>query len=313
MPKHETGIQWTHRPGTKGVSHNFIAGCTKVSPGCAHCYALRDSWRIFNNPSHPERYNGVVEKVNGVVRWTGRVNVDMEALRKPQNWRTPRTAFVCSMADIMHDNVQVEVIHQALDVVKDSPDHFFLMLSKRAERLRGIMNRPRTMLNGRPIPNLAVGVSAEDNDWLKARAPQLIRTSAALRYLSLEPLLGPMPDLWEYLQMHRCAHCGNECFHDERSWDRKHNKVCPLCRSPDCADDEPLLIDQVLIGCESGPNRRFFPMEALEAIIATCDKAGTKVFVKQIRVPGGKVSHDPIDWHIKYRRQEFPVWTPGIS
>jgi len=131
----KTGIEWAES------TWNMIGGCTKQKKGnqpcgCDNCYALRDSWRISHNPTHPARYNGVCEKVNGVLRWTGRVNLDEEALSIPLRWRKPRRIFVASMADLFHPKVPFAFIDKVFAVMALCPQHQFMVLTKRAERMK---------------------------------------------------------------------------------------------------------------------------------------------------------------------------------
>ena len=131
----KTNIEWAES------TWNMIGGCTKQKKGnqpcgCDNCYALRDSWRISHNPTHPAQYNGICEKVDGVLRWTGRVNLDEEALSIPLRWRKPRRIFVASMADLFHPKVPFAFIDKVFAVMALCPQHQFMVLTKRAERMK---------------------------------------------------------------------------------------------------------------------------------------------------------------------------------
>jgi protein gp37 len=181
----------TSRIGWTDASWNPIAGCTKVGAGCENCYALRDSWRIAHAPRHPARYDGVVEKVNGEVQWTNTVNLDREALEQPLHWRKPRRVFVCSMSDLFHWLVPDAFVWEAWDVMSRCPQHTFQVLTKRAERMRELVNRFARQTPGL-LDNMWLGVTAENQRWLERRVPWLEVTRAAVRFLSVEPMLGPV-------------------------------------------------------------------------------------------------------------------------
>ena len=132
-----TKIEWTKRSGTKGESWNMISGCTKVSPACDNCWALAMSWHLQNNPKRPGRYEGVAQRQyrgpgleQWPTEWTGRVNLDYDALEAPYRWSKPRTVFVQSMGDLFHMKVPGAFISRAFKVMGDNPMHTFLVLTK---------------------------------------------------------------------------------------------------------------------------------------------------------------------------------------
>jgi protein gp37 len=165
----QTGIAWTD------ATWNPVTGCTKVSPGCAHCYAEAISKRFgrsFEVTLHPER------------------------LDEPLHWRKPRRVFVCSMADLFHEQVSNVFIASVWARMIDSPQHTFQVLTKRADRLPEWYRVTREQAGGWPEtpPNVWLGVSIE-NDRFTYRADILRQTPAAIRFVSAEPLLGPLPSL----------------------------------------------------------------------------------------------------------------------
>ncbi len=169
-----TGIQWTDE------TWNPVTGCSKVSPGCAHCYAETLALtRLAGKAGYPG------------LPWTpenaaANVSLRPERLRKPLTWREPRMVFVNSMSDLFHELVPWEYIDQVFDVMAEAERHTFQVLTKRPERMRALA-RPA-------LPNVWLGTSIE-NDRFTGRADYLREAPAAIRFLSLEPLLGPLPSL----------------------------------------------------------------------------------------------------------------------
>jgi protein gp37 len=165
----KTGIAWTD------ATWNPVTGCSKVSPGCAHCYAEALS-RRFGHSELPWLPKNAAQNVV----------LHPERLDEPLHWRKPRRVFVCSMADLFHEQVPWEFIDEVFGVMDSCPQHTFQVLTKRSNRLRAIA-RPAS-------PHVWVGVSIE-NDRFTGRADNLRDTPAAVRFISAEPLLGPLPSL----------------------------------------------------------------------------------------------------------------------
>jgi protein gp37 len=164
-----SGIEWTE------ATWNPVTGCTKVSPGCANCYAERMAHRL--------RAMGQQNYRNGFA-----VTLHERMLPVPLTWRKPRMIFVNSMSDLFHRDVPFPFIERTFDVMRSAPQYTFQVLTKRSERLAEIDRRigiPR---------NVWLGVSVESEECL-GRVDDLRKTHAAVRFLSLEPLLGPLPDL----------------------------------------------------------------------------------------------------------------------
>lgn len=231
-----TSIEWTDR------TWNPVTGCTKVSAGCDHCYA----------ETLHERFHGKGSFVA--------VRHHSERLHLPQRWRKPSRIFVNSMSDLFHGSVADEFIAEVWAVMAVTPRHTFQVLTKRHARMQSLLNsdafwalvnaavevRVRTMQSRyvsvsydpsvRALPNVWLGVSVEDQRWADIRIPALLQTPAAVRWISAEPLLGPL-DLHEpYLNPGLDCPC-------EQGGDR-------LC-SP--------TLDWVVVGGESGPGAR--PMD----------------------------------------------------
>ena len=164
-----TSIEWTE------ATWNPVTGCTKVSPGCKHCYAERMAKRL-QAMGQPRYANGF------------RVTLQEDVVELPFRWRKPRRIFVNSMSDLFHDDVPEDFIRRVFDTMNRANCHDFQLLTKRAERLHALRHRL-------PWPeNVWVGVSVENEDYLW-RIERLVEVPAAVRFLSLEPLLGPLPSL----------------------------------------------------------------------------------------------------------------------
>lgn len=164
-----SGIEWTE------ATWNPVTGCTKVSPGCKHCYAERMARRL-QAMGQPNYRNGF------------RLTLQPQMLEAPLRWRSPRTIFVNSMSDLFHGEVPEVFIQRVFDVMRRADWHRFQVLTKRADRLVELapsIDWPR---------NVWMGVSVESSAYVH-RIDALRRTSAATKFLSLEPLLGPLPDL----------------------------------------------------------------------------------------------------------------------
>jgi protein gp37 len=166
-----TGIEWTES------SWNPVTGCSKVSPGCAHCYAetlsLRFRWSA--KPWLPEhaRENVVLHE---------------QRLDQPLRWRRPRMVFVNSMSDLFHELVPLDFIRRVFNVMTTAEQHTFQILTKRHERLAQLA--PKLAWP----ENVWMGVSIENRRWLE-RADCLRKVPAAVRFISAEPLLGPLDGL----------------------------------------------------------------------------------------------------------------------
>jgi protein gp37 len=166
-----TGIEWTE------ATWNPVTGCSKVSPGCARCYAETISQRFgwSAKPWLPEH---------------ARENVLLhpERLEQPLRWRRPRMIFVNSMSDLFHELVPLDFIERAFEVMTTAEQHTFQILTKRHERM--VELAPQL-----PWPrNIWMGVSIENRRWVE-RADFLRRVPAAVRFVSAEPLLGPLGGL----------------------------------------------------------------------------------------------------------------------
>ena len=268
-----SGIEWTDE------TWNPTLGCSRVSAGCEHCYAERFAHRGLS-PSH----HGLTVDSGKGPRWTGEVRLLPERLDQPLRWRKPRRIFVDSMSDLFHESVPDEFIDRVFAVMALCPQHTFQVLTKRPERMRDYLKNHVAggrhiwtaaqrieMPGGRhkaetswPLPNVWLGASIENQETADERIPHLLATPAAVRFVSAEPLLGPV-DL-DPARMFPT----DECF------------------------QAPPKIDLVIVGGESGPGARPCNVEWIRSIVQECKAAGTACFVKQLGAkPEG--SFDSID------------------
>jgi len=192
----ETNIEW--------ASHtwNPVTGCSKVSDGCAHCYAEREWPRLAGNPKTP--YYG--RKFNDV-------RIHPERLEQPLRWTKPRKIFVNSMSDLFHDDVDEKFIAKAFAIMDLARQHTYMVLTKRPERAKRILNDEDFQFHigwfqsqairefGLPEPkeigpfpfkNVWIGVSVENQATADERIPLLLQIPAVVRFISAEPLLGPI-------------------------------------------------------------------------------------------------------------------------
>ena len=175
-----TSIEWTE------ATWNPVVGCTVISPGCTNCYAMRMARRL-EKMGQP-KYAGTTHISGGRAKWNGTIRLDENSLALPATWKTGRMIFVNSMSDLFHEGVQLTFIHRVFETMAAAPQHTFQVLTKRADRLEklsGNLEWPN---------NVWMGVSVESSDYV-SRIDQLRRTGAAIKFLSLEPLLGPLDDL----------------------------------------------------------------------------------------------------------------------
>jgi protein gp37 len=166
-----TKIEWTE------MTWNPVTGCTKVSPGCRNCYAEVMSRRLM--AMGQEKYR------NGF-----KLTLHPETLAEPYTWKKSKIVFVNSMSDLFHQNVPIQYVQKVFDVMNDNPQHLFQILTKRAERLLDYDQQGKLNWSH----NIWMGVSVE-NQGTTFRIDCLRQTRARVKFLSCEPLLGPLPDL----------------------------------------------------------------------------------------------------------------------
>ena len=304
-----TKIEWTD------ATWNPMAGCSIVSPGCHKCYAMRTAYRL--EAMGQEKYQGTTEKENGRILWTGKINLDEKALSIPLKKKKPTTWFVNSMSDLFHEDVPFEFVDKVFAVMALCPQHTFQVLTKRPERMAEYLSTAMCRIAGvldsefklGPFPNgivwpkrnIWLGTSVEDQQRADERIPHLLRCPATVRFLSCEPLLGPI-DL--------------------------------LLSAPEL-DDIGCGIDWVIAGGESGPGARRCDIENIRFIVRQCRDASVPCFVKQVgsnsfmgvkgfgptikHPKGGEISEWPEDIrvrempHVAVGVQEWMNFKPGAS
>ena len=166
-------IEWTE------ATWNPVTGCTEISPGCDNCYAARFAERFRNTPGHPYEQGFDLREHE-------------KRLGVPLKWRLPRTIFVNSMSDLFHTGVGADYIDKVFDVMETASHHTYQVLTKRSGRMRKYLSA--RYRDRRPPQHIWMGVSVEDTPR-RVRIRHLQETPAAIRFLSLEPLLEPLPAL----------------------------------------------------------------------------------------------------------------------
>lgn len=164
-----SAIEWTE------ATWNPVTGCTKISPGCKHCYAetLAKRLKAMGQPNYANGFS---------------LTLHEHALNKPLSWKKPQRIFVNSMSDLFHANVPLEFVEQVFSVMSAADWHSFQVLTKRSERVKTLSHKLDW------APNVWMGVSVESSNYTY-RIDDLRQTGARTKFLSLEPLLGPLPGL----------------------------------------------------------------------------------------------------------------------
>jgi protein gp37 len=280
----KTNIEWVRdEDGSMGKSWNPMAGCTMVSEGCRNCYAMRMATRIAGaglNRSDPTpaqvAYDKVLLRRGGklIAKWNGKVRVLKDRIQQPLHWRDPCHIFVNSMTDLFHgglygqehgDDTWVEgqfngqgfnFLVDIWSVMSQCPQHTFHILTKRPRIMADMVWRAMAKLNmNEPLPNVWLGTSVENQEAADTRIPHLLNCPAVVRFLSCEPLLGPIR------------------FSDVPGFNRLS-----------IIDDIRRM--WIIVGGESGPGARPCNIGWIRSIIEQCNAAGVPCFVKQLgKVP----------------------------
>jgi len=260
-----THIEWTE------ATWNPIVGCSLASPGCTNCYAMQFAGTRL---AHTAKYDGLTREVNGNHVWTGKLAFDEKALLEPLRWKKPRMIFVNSMGDLFHEDCTDEMIDRVFAVMALCPQHTFQVLTKRSGRMReycisrfggwgemlltdaiealGGFENDAGGEWGKPLPNVWLGVSVEDQQRADERIPDLLATPAAIRWISAEPLLGPV-DLGQCLP--EFERLGWSTYLDSLDW--------------------------VVAGGESGKGARPMHPDWARSLRDQCAAAGVPFFFKQ--------------------------------
>ncbi len=244
---------------------NPITGCSVVSPGCTNCYAMRLAGTRLKH--HPSRAGLTSDSKAGPV-WNGEVRLNKSWLHQPSAWSRPRRIFVCAHGDLFAEKVPDEWILDVLTVIACNPQHQFQVLTKRAERMQDLMTRadllediyanwsgfsgsPREVYSW-PLHNLWLGVSVEDQKRADERIPLLLDTPAAIRWISAEPLLGPVNIV-------------------DAMWAGNGPAAANLSAT----------LDWVVAGGESGPGARPMHPDWARSLRDQCARAGVPFLFKQ--------------------------------
>lgn len=294
----DTTIQWAATPNadgtvTPGKTWNPLRGCSRESTGCERCYAERIAAR-YSGPGQP--FEGFARMKHGEARWTGKVEVLPDKLREPLTWRKPTTVFVNSMSDLFHPHVPFGFVAAVFAVMEMTPQHRYMVLTKRAELMAKMLNDPnfyagwmrkfgidypggdwRPVTAGWPLPNVFLGVSVENQATADERIPHLLRTPAAVRFVSAEPLLGPL-DIFDtsegVLRGPAAIISGGMTASTPDS-------------APEGYDDSYSGIDWLIAGAESGPGARPAEVDWFRALRDQCQVAGVAYFLKQFATSSG--------------------------
>lgn len=320
-----TSIEWTRGDdGAAGVVWNPTTGCDRVSPGCDNCYALTMAARL-------KAMGQAKYQTDGDPRTSGPgfgVAMHDEALTIPLRWRKPRRIFVNSMSDLWHARVPREFVARVFAVMAETPQHTYQILTKRPERMARMLRdecqcgrqhppgehfrsemewaatpHSPTYVPGLksgiyhrmqwPLPNVHLGTSVETQEYADRRIPALLDTPAAVRWISAEPLLGPV-------DLHNCG--GVDAI--EQDW----------IGGPTGGSGAPHpLLSWVVVGGESGPGARPMKLDWARTLVRDCQAAGVPVFVKQLGSRWATYHHDfglfPDD--LRVRQHPAPVAEPG--
>ncbi|SIR05472.1 phage Gp37/Gp68 family protein [Pseudacidovorax sp. RU35E] len=263
MSDHST-IEWTD------ATWNPVTGCSLESPGCKLCYAMKLAGTRLKN--HPSRA-GLTTMTSAGPVWTGEIRVNEGWMEQPLQWTRPRMIFVCAHGDLFHEEVPDAVIDRVFAVMALARRHTFQVLTKRARRMRqyfahpvrealigkqiaqlefAYSGNPMSVWTGLPLYNVWLGVSAEDQRRADERISELLDVRAAVRYLSLEPLLGPIQLNAQLLTRVETGSQAGQRF-----------------------------IDWVIVGGESGQGARPMHPDWARSLRDQCHAAGTAFFFKQ--------------------------------
>lgn len=248
----KTQIEWTQRPGTIGETWNPTTGCNKVDRGCKNCYAEIMHRRL--QAMGQEKYGQ--DFLKGAVPHEDTLNI-------PMRWTKPRTVFVNSMSDLFHVNVPFDFILRVFQVMKSTPQHTYLILTKRPERAVTFWRR-LTGMGWTCQPNVWMGTSANDQKSADIRIPELLELTDCLKFLSYEPATGGL-DLMSIT----------------------HGRLKIDCLAGEIVKDGTILkaperkLDWVIAGGESGPKADPANPEWFRLVRDDCKKAGVPFFLKQ--------------------------------
>ncbi|MDR3083694.1 MAG: phage Gp37/Gp68 family protein [Streptomyces sp.] len=295
-----SNIEWTE------ATLNPTTGCDRISPGCDNCYALTMAKRLKGMGQ--AKYQN-----DGDPRTSGPgfgLTVHPDVLDEPLRWRKPRKVFVNSMSDLFHARVPVEFITQVWQTMQATPQHTYQILTKRASRLEPVLAKVHAELGlTKPLPNVWLGTSVESQKYADLRIPGLLQAPAAVRFLSCEPLLGPV----DLTHLPLPSRQRTDIVYDAL---RQQYGVPGLWHSATASR-----INWVIVGGESGPGARPMNPDWVDDLVGQCQNARTAVFVKQlgslwardttvagktVAAHGDTKGGDPDYWPTHLRVREYP-------
>lgn len=311
-----TKIQWA------GETWQVTAGCDPVSPGCLNCYAAAIAHRGLHT-DHAGLTKSVKRrsrsgKLVSLPVFNGEFRELWRRLEKPMATKKPTRFFVNSMSDLFHENASDDLIRAVFGVMDACPQHTFIVLTKRIDRAAAFFqrvaedysrlrtcsnvtspvdicryefekrNQDTTLTEGSgtwPLPNVHLMTSVEDQKRLEERVPLLLQCPAAVRGLSVEPLIDDDIDLSQHLCVTwQCSGC-------KAYFDGEHQETCPSCgraghwtgsHAFNSPGQRGRAIDWVVVGGESGPGARGVRVDAIHRVVEQCQTNGVPVFVKQL-------------------------------
>lgn len=284
-----SSIEWTD------ATWNPITGCSVVSPGCTNCYAMKLAGTRLK---HIDSRKGLTRDTKAGPVWTGEVRLNRQWLHQPLDWKKPRRIFVCAHGDLFAENVPDEWILDVFTVMAAGRHHTYQVLTKRADRMRKFLSRRDLLeeiyanwynfsgeareVRSWPLHNVWCGVSAEDQKRADERVPDLLATPAKIRFVSAEPLLGPID--FRYLQP------GDPPVEID-GLNGTHGVFRPH-------RGRSARLDWIIAGGESGTNARPMHPDWARSIRDHCAAAGVPFFFKQWGnyLPGGQVMADGRPW-----------------
>lgn len=292
-----------------------VTGCSVLTEGCTNCYAMQMAGtRLKNVPA----YEGLTRMSGGRPKWTGEMRFNEKASLQPMKWKKPRKIFVCSMADLFHENVDDAWIDRVFAVMALCPQHTFQILTKRPERMRQYMSAQKTIEGGKvvsdaswcverhandiavmggtnvpwrvqtevsdagryegkmswPLKNVWLGTSVENQAAAEERIPILLDTPAAVRFISAEPLLGP-------ITLERTWLAPDYQAHETTQSAMNHTHVLALVKAAARKEFGWAGLDWTIVGGESGPRARPMHPDWVRSLRDQCTAADVPLMFKQ--------------------------------
>jgi protein gp37 len=262
---------------------NPIAGCTKISPACDHCYAEKMAYRLAGMTAGKSGKEHIFEKyertIDGQGRWTGKVSLDISEMDKAKKWKKPKRIFVVSMGDLFHESVPFDFIVKVFDRMQQLPRHTFQVLTKRPARMLEFCGNYGIGSGNEWPVNIWAGVTAENQERADERIPVLLRIPAAKRFVSIEPMLSSI-DLQGPLDQRDRNYLG-----------------CP-CGGNICSKAAKL--DWVIVGGETDPGARPMHPEWARGLRYQCQDASIPFFFKGFGDWLPYRDNGPLPFHCSY-------------